>query len=377
MHIKLSAKQKMHIQTWLGLLVLGIVLGIAFKVPNWIADVIIFLFISTILILLVLSLVIFLLKSIPPLRRVRFWEKRIQKDVPFRPRVLKSLSGERHRYRRHKSRKDSLEVKLLQRGFELLSILFTLSVFIILYLVVIHIKNPKWLSIIMFFAVPSICFYFGWKSLKLSQVYQRRHKQLTAASARDAIEQDERKLIVLLRSFSHDGREAELLIEKDVAITLEEFFVGQLSKHGPVVAIGRPGETLPPLGAYREYVATDWESRVIELLDHSQCILAIIDNTPGLMWEIETVFKRSLHHRLILILPESTSTLKQSWKLVIEVISRYISDLPKNTSTAPVKNALVCVFDKNCHPHWIVGPGHTAEYYCDAVTLASWYVFNT
>ena len=53
-------------------------------------------------------------------------------------------------------------------------------------------------------------------------------------------------------------------------LTLEEFVVGRLMTLGPVVAIGKPGEALSPLGAAREYVhGPGWQDRVRDLLGES------------------------------------------------------------------------------------------------------------
>jgi hypothetical protein len=41
------------------------------------------------------------------------------------------------------------------------------------------------------------------------------------------------------------------------ARTLEDVVEIALRQFGPVVAIGRPGESLPPTGAAREYVRND------------------------------------------------------------------------------------------------------------------------
>ena len=95
----------------------------------------------------------------------------------------------------------------------------------------------------------------------------RRAKKHLAPSAATARSRDNRPPILLLRSFRDD--ETRVLLSGWSAspwgtnTTLEELVVDCLAGHGPVVAIGRPGEALPPLGAAREYVDHgSWQQRV-------------------------------------------------------------------------------------------------------------------
>ena len=61
-----------------------------------------------------------------------------------------------------------------------------------------------------------------------------------------------------------------------------------LAHVGPVVAIGKPGEPLPELGAARLYVADDqWQAKVIELMGKAALVVIRLGASPGLLWEIE------------------------------------------------------------------------------------------
>lgn len=71
--------------------------------------------------------------------------------------------------------------------------------------------------------------------------------------------------------------------------SIESVICRMLTDSGHPVAIGKPGETLQPLGAHRVYAADDeWKKKVTQYLEHSRCVILYVDFTPGVKWEIET-----------------------------------------------------------------------------------------
>ena len=61
-----------------------------------------------------------------------------------------------------------------------------------------------------------------------------------------------------------------------------------LQRVGPVVAIGKPGERLPELGAARIYVSHEsWQQTVLEMLERSSLVLARVGASPGVLWELD------------------------------------------------------------------------------------------
>jgi hypothetical protein len=56
-----------------------------------------------------------------------------------------------------------------------------------------------------------------------------------------------------------------------------------VSQFGPFVAIGKPGEALPPAGAARTYKSDNpWQVRVLELIRSSKLVLMLAGSTEGL-----------------------------------------------------------------------------------------------
>jgi hypothetical protein len=72
------------------------------------------------------------------------------------------------------------------------------------------------------------------------------------------------------------------------AETLEARVLSQLVSFGPIIAIGRPGEFKPPVGAMRFYVSHEiWRNTVEELVPECQLIVWTTGITEGLHWEIK------------------------------------------------------------------------------------------
>ena len=70
------------------------------------------------------------------------------------------------------------------------------------------------------------------------------------------------------------------------------------------MAIGKPGEKLPPLGAARMYTTDDqWQQKVLEFLDKAQLIVVILSFTPSVAWEIEQVTADRLLPKTVFIIP--------------------------------------------------------------------------
>jgi hypothetical protein len=108
---------------------------------------------------------------------------------------------------------------------------------------------------------------------------------------RALLERDRRPPILYLRSFTADEAESGNP-DSGGAIwgTYEERLFRSMRRYGPVVAIGRPSEPMPPLGGARMYVDdADWKDVVKELAAKAQLVVLRPGITKALLWEAETV----------------------------------------------------------------------------------------
>jgi hypothetical protein len=83
----------------------------------------------------------------------------------------------------------------------------------------------------------------------------------------------------------------------------EALLIEPLKTLGPVVAVARPGERVPPIGAARLYARRDWQQVVRSILDRAQLVLMFAGTTPGFQWELNHIFDRDPFIPTIIILP--------------------------------------------------------------------------
>lgn len=362
------------VETWLGLLILGIVVGLWFKAPPWLTDAFGFLFSATLVVLLAAGAYAWALSRVAGLRGVHFENDRIQRGLPWRLRWLgRNLFFGARRYRAKMRRKGALMAWCRYRGCQLLA-LAALAAGLIAAVCGLYVEN-KWASIGLVIGGPSAGVSAMWKLVYISRRLGRERLKYLAAPAREALAQDPRRPVVWLRSFQIDERDAENIIDREVPLTFEEVATGPLSRYGPVVAIGRPAEPLPPLGALREYVGDDWQSRVRELLSLAAIIVIVADDTPGLLWELKTVMDAKLHERLILLMPPDQVARPDGKRgALAEAMGENFSFAASENSGASKDKLLAVVFRPDLVPERIVAGEHWAEYYHDAVELGAWFV---
>lgn len=90
--------------------------------------------------------------------------------------------------------------------------------------------------------------------------------------------------VLYLRSFIDDEAENSDRFDQR---TFEEKLVRYYGIYGPVVAVGRPLESTPPLGAFRLYFNEGlWRPGVLYLMHISQLVIIHAGFTTGTLWEI-------------------------------------------------------------------------------------------
>lgn len=84
----------------------------------------------------------------------------------------------------------------------------------------------------------------------------------------------------------------------------EEHVTEILEELGTVIAIGRPGELLPPVGASRIYIIEgDWQSEVVRLLKDAKLVVIRLGSTEGLKWEIRQLFEIVAPEKILFDIP--------------------------------------------------------------------------
>ncbi|MEV5884009.1 hypothetical protein AB0L74_14995 [Streptomyces sp. NPDC052020] len=113
----------------------------------------------------------------------------------------------------------------------------------------------------------------------------------------------------------------------------EEQLAAVLAKVAPMVAVGRPGEPLPEVGAGRMYLPLDaWQEPVRELMRQARLVVLALGPGPGTMWELVEAVRLVPRERLVLLVPlerEGYEEFRQAFRE--ESRARYgrtVADLP-------------------------------------------------
>ncbi|NGY65328.1 hypothetical protein G7043_41185 [Lentzea sp. NEAU-D13] len=132
----------------------------------------------------------------------------------------------------------------------------------------------------------------------------------SARGAAQVLRSDERVPVLYLRGFGDDRGAAVVDVPRTLlhaALTVhsrEEELVSALRAFGPVIAVGRPNERLPRLGAARFYLPqNDWKQGVRELMDQCQLIVLRLAPGEGLWWEVEQARTTQPPEKLVLLVP--------------------------------------------------------------------------
>lgn len=140
-------------------------------------------------------------------------------------------------------------------------------------------------------------------------------RRIAMRHLRRGIERDQRRPILMLRSFADDRRtlRARRLNRASVLERLcmrrferfEEVAASALSVHGPVVALSQVGEKLPPArGAVRRsFSMEEWKDGVVELIAASQLICVTVGRSESLRWEIGQIRAAGALGRTLFLLP--------------------------------------------------------------------------
>jgi hypothetical protein len=184
-------------------------------------------------------------------------------------------------------------------------------------------------------------------------------KRLSSPGAKKALAEDRRAPVLLLRSFTQDRTS---LFAAD---TLEAHLAAALREIGPVIAVGRPHEGLPPEGADRIYYQDEeWRRRVELDMSRAQVLVIRVGTTPNLLWEIRAAFCVATPERTLLVLPESANLDDLLLDLLLlrrkrtasrveayaEFRNLLLGVLP-NPLPESIGNALFVAFDAEWRPH--------------------------
>jgi hypothetical protein len=162
-------------------------------------------------------------------------------------------------------------------------------------------------SLLIIFIIGIIVYFIGSSSMEKELNFDDLDKKTHALSANIILKKDSRPPVIYLRSFCNDITTGFVLNHLNFVETTkseEEQLAKVLNDIGPFIAIGKPGEVLPTLGAARWYVEDkNWKDNIINKLQIAKLVVIRIGATKGLIWEIQETIKQVKYSNILLLVP--------------------------------------------------------------------------
>lgn len=181
-------------------------------------------------------------------------------------------------------------------------------------------------------------------ALALVQLLPKMTKRLYARR-RDA--EEESDLILLLRAFKGDARHTRNrgLLQP---ITLEGTVVHMLERYARVVAVADPGNGSQPVGAERVPLAmAEWQRRVLTLMDKAAAIVIALDESPGIVWELERAMEgERLKKTIFVAWSGEHGWPKGPWADFARHLETDVTDPGATCGAGHVALAAICVEDR-------------------------------
>jgi TM2 domain-containing membrane protein YozV len=188
---------------------------------------------------------------------------------------------------------------------------FTLIILCFAYVGLMDLPAFKFLDEMWWILLPSLAVFLlaartGFRWLRTGWKYD-------VVTAEQLLASDPRPPVVYLRAFESDS---EILLRPpgflnraliacfDYMATFspEQEIAEILGSVGPVIAIGKPGEPLPELGAARLYVSdADWKAKITDMMARSRLVIIRTGSTPNLQWEIEQTMARVPRRQILFV----------------------------------------------------------------------------
>jgi hypothetical protein len=168
-----------------------------------------------------------------------------------------------------------------------------------------------------------------------------RRIKLSASQLR---ERDRRAPVLILRQFGDDFLESGK-VTLGAAPTFEHFVAAELNRIGPVVAIGRPGERLQPLGASREYLeGPDWRRAVGTAIVDAGLVVFVLGDSESVLWEFRTTIETRGKACALIVVPPlpDRAELGRRWARFVEASEDLLG--PRFPRELPERSVLAITF---------------------------------
>jgi hypothetical protein len=205
-----------------------------------------------------------------------------------------------------------------------------------------------------------------------------RTRRWAALQAAEVRARDGRAPVLFLRSFADDDLRVWAhasprlaLVERLLGRRTERFEVvlgWHLWRFGPVVAVGRPLEKLPPLGAAREYLDQEqWQQEVEQRIGQARAVVVVLGRTSGLLWELQAIERLGATDRMLIVVPPiDDSETERRWGVLERLVAAGQVGWP---ALPPVARSRMLVGILDGKRRWSVMTGRPSDEYHYEVAL--------
>ena len=195
--------------------------------------------------------------------------------------------------------------------------LFGLLIQAVPHSVLPHINNAI-LGLVIYFFMTFVGAFLYW-----------RGRQYAAKAVTEKVISDSKPDVLYLRAFQTDPSFLATMNFLSGWLTEEEQLSEVLQPFGDLVAIGKPGETLPTPGAARLYTSNaEWEKVVTDRMQTARLVVIRAGTSGGLLWELKEVVQVVNPKKLLILILNMRKKDYESFKKEADQI--FNTTFPKN-----------------------------------------------
>lgn len=169
-------------------------------------------------------------------------------------------------------------------------------------------------------------------------------------------------IVLYLRAFADDqilSRQVErrsIRVFTRAGLTAEEQLARTLAPFGRMVALGRPGDILPPPGASRHYAADQtWKVEFDNGLRRANLIVLAAGPGRSLRWEVGEVVRIVNPRKLLLLITGNPTQYREFREFTSALFSRGLPEYPEDNSARPYRHYIygIVYFEHNWEPVFV------------------------
>ncbi len=228
---------------------------------------------------------------------------------------------------------------------------------LVAYILVVAVESGFFFT--LGFGLGAAAFYKGIFNLRLS-------RQHFAPNAEQLLQRDPRPPVLYLRPFDADDIDpippeplayytGEGTLEETLGAPEEEQLALAMNELGPFIAIGKPYDILPKLGAARVRVSDEqWKAKVTEWVSRAQLIVLRVGFTKGVEWEVAHIVENAPPEKLVLLLPFTPATGYDTFReRMREHFNQDLPEIKRRKWTPPLSVCGLLYFSSGWEPHFV------------------------